>query len=162
MLEINLTAVLTQAIAFILLILFLGKVAFRPVGTMIESRQREIKETLDQIAADRKAMEQTRADYEQRLANIEAEAREHIAQGVKQAQEEAAAILTKARDEAASQKERALAEIDQERRKAIVQIRSEMADLAVVAASKILDREINPEVHRGLIGDFIQQVGARS
>jgi F-type H+-transporting ATPase subunit b len=162
MLEIDPTAVITQSIAFILLILFLGKFVFRPIGGMIETRQQEIQETLDQIAADRRAMEQTRADYEQRLANIEAEAREHIAGAVKQSQEEAQAILAKAREESTAQKERALAEIDQERRKAIVQIRSEMADLAVVAAGKILDREINPEVHRSLIGDFIQQVGTRA
>ena len=35
-----------------------------------------------------------------------------------------------------------------------------MADLAVVAAGKILQREINPEVHREMITDFIGQVGA--
>jgi len=162
MLDLNMPAVLTQSIAFILLVLFFAKVVMPPVGKIIDTRQREIQSTLDQIAADRRAMEQTRADYEQRLANIEAEAREHISGAVKQSHEEAAAILAKAREEANAQKDRALAEIDQERKKAIVQIRSEMADLAVVAASKILDREINPEVHRSLIGDFIQQVGTRS
>ncbi|MFN3648805.1 MAG: F0F1 ATP synthase subunit B [Armatimonadota bacterium] len=162
MLDINPIAVLTQAIAFILLVLILGKFAFGPIGSVIETRQREIESTLDQVAADRRAMEQTRADYEQRLANIEAEAREHIAGAVRQAQEEAAAIVGKAKEEAAVQRDRALADIEQERKKAIVEIRSEMADLAVLAASKVLEREINPAVHRELIGDFINEVGARA
>lgn len=162
MLEIHPVAVLTQSIAFILLILFMGKVVVGPVGAFLESRQKEVRDTLEQIAADRQAMLDTRADYEQRLANIEAEAREHIKGAMKQAQEEAAAVLAKSREEANAQKERALADIDQERRKAIVQIRAEMADLAVVAAGKILDREINPAVHRELITDFIDQIGARS
>lgn len=162
MLDINPVAVLMQVVAFVLLVLFMRKFAFGPVGNMIEFRQKEITDTLEQIAADRHAMERTRADYEQRLANIEAEAREHISGAVKQAQEEATSIVTRARDEAGTFKDRAVAEIEQERRKALVEIRSEMADLAVVAASKILEREINPSIHRELIGDFISEVGARS
>jgi len=162
MLEINWVAVLSQSMAFLILAAVLAKFAFGPLGNMIDSRQREVQETLEQIAADRAAMERTRSEYEQRLANIEAEAREHISGAVKQSQEEAAAILAKARDEAGAQRERALADIDQERRKAVSEIRAEMADLAVVAAGKILEREINPAVHRELISDFIQEVGARS
>ncbi len=158
MLDINPVAVLSQAIAFILLALFVAKVILPPISGMVDGRQREIESTLEQIAADRRAMEQTRADYEQRLANIEAEARERIATAVKQSQEEATAILTKARDEAATQHGRAMADIDQERRKAVAEIRSEMTELAVLAAGKILQREINPAVHRELIGDFIQEV----
>ncbi len=56
MLEINLAAVITQAIAFILLVLFLGKFVLRPVREVIDNRQQEIQGTLDQIAADRRAM----------------------------------------------------------------------------------------------------------
>ena len=162
MLDISWVAVLTQSIAFILLILGLSKFVLGPVGAMLDSRQREVQDTLEQIAADRRAMEQTRADYEQRLTNIEAEAREHIAGAVRHAQEEAAAITAKARDEASTFRDRAVAEIDQERKKAIVQIRSEMADLAVTAASKVLEREITPGVHRELISDFISEVGTAS
>jgi F-type H+-transporting ATPase subunit b len=162
MLDINPVAVLTQALAFILLALLLGKFVYGPVSAMIDSRQKEIQDTLDQIAADRRDMERTRTDYEQRLANIEAEAREHIAGAIRQSQEEAAAILAKGREDASVQRERALAEIDQERKKAIVEIRSQMADMAVLATSKILEREINPAVHRELISDFIQDVGTRA
>jgi F-type H+-transporting ATPase subunit b len=162
MLDINPAAVITQSIAFILLVLFLARFVFRPVGAVLDQRQKEVTDTLDQIAADRRAMEQTRTDYEQRLANIEAEAREHITGAVKRAQEEAAGITAKAREEAAAHRDRVLADIDQERKKAIVQIRTEMADLAVLAASKVLEREISPQVHRELIVDFISEVGAAS
>lgn len=162
MLDINLVAVVMQSVAFILLVLFMAKFAFGPIGAQIDTRQKEITDTLEQIAADRRAMEKTRADYEQRLAGIEAEAREHISGAVKQAQEEASSIITRSREEASTYKDKAISEIEQERRKAIAEIRSEMADLAVVAASKILEREINPAVHRELIGDFIQEVGTRN
>jgi F-type H+-transporting ATPase subunit b len=162
MLDVNIGAVITQALAFIILVFLMAKFAFKPVGNMLDERQRGIQNTLDQIAADRRAMEQTRADYEQRLANIEAEAREHISGAVKQSQVEASAILEKARAEASEFRERALADIDQELRKAVVEIRAQMADLAVLAAGKVLQREITPGVHRELISDFIGEVGTRA
>jgi F-type H+-transporting ATPase subunit b len=162
MLEINLTAVLTQAIAFILLVVGLGKFVLPMVDREISGRQRDIQSTLEQIAADRQAMEASRAEYEKRLAGIEAEAREKIAGAVKQAHEEAAAIMTAAKNEAGEQRERALADIDQERKKTVAQIRGQMADLAVIAASKVLEREITPAVHRELIRDFVNDVSARA
>ena len=162
MLEINFTALITQAISFAILVFVLGKFAFKPINNMIDERQQGIQNTLNQIAEDRKAMEASRAEYEQRLAGIEAEAREKIACAVRQSQEEAAAIMATAREEAGAQRERALADIDQERKKAVAEIRAQMADLAVIAASKVLEREITPAVHRELISDFIGEVGAPS
>ena len=162
MLDISLPALIAQIIGFALLVAFMAKFAYGPISGIIDQRQKEIQDTLEQIAADRRSMEQSRADYERRLAGIEEEARTHIQDAVKRAQEEGAKIIAAAQAQAATERDKAVTDIDQERRKAVAQIRSEMADLAVVAASKILDREINPEVHRGLIGDFIQQVGARS
>jgi F-type H+-transporting ATPase subunit b len=162
MLEINPVTLFSQALAFIILIFVIGKFGLKPLQTMIETRQHDIQQTLTQIAEDRKAMEQTRADYEQRLTEFEAEARERITEYMKTAQTEAAGLVEKARSEAAETRERALADIDQERKKAISQIRSEMADLAVNAAGKILEREINPATHRELIGDFINRVGGSS
>lgn len=160
MLDINPVALTTQIVCFVLLVMLLNKFAMKPVGNMISARQAEISESLDRVAADRKAMQDLRADYEQRLASIEAEAREHVAGAIKQAQQEAAGILARAREEASAQRDRALAEIDLERRKAVVEIRSQMADLAVIAAGKILEREINPGTHRDLVDSFIQQVGS--
>lgn len=160
MLDINWVAVLTQSIGFILLVAFMAKFAFGPIGAVVDARQQEIKDTLDQIAADRRAMEQTRAEYEQRLANIAEEAREHSAREIHRAQEEATALLGKAKEEAVAYRERTLTEIDQERKKAVAEIRAEMADLAVIAAGKILEREINPAVHRDLISDFIGKIGS--
>lgn len=162
MLEINLTAVITQALSFIILAFVLGRFVFGPIGAQVDQRQKEIQDTLEQVAADRRAMEQTRAEYEKRLAGIEAEARDHIKEAVGKANEEAAAILASARQETTEHRERAVSEIEQERKKAIAQIRAEMADLAVLAASKVLEREITPSVHRELISDFIGDVGSRA
>lgn len=161
MLDINLTAVLTQSIGFILLAWFLGKFAFPPIQRILAEREKLVSDQLASIEADRTAMHELREDYSRRLANIEAEAREHITRGIKQAQEEASAILAQSQADAAEQRDRALADIDQERKKALAEIRTEMSSLAVLAATRILEREINPEVHRGLIDDFIGDVSAR-
>ena len=93
MLEINIVSVLSQAFAFIILIFVVGKMGLKPLQNMLETRQNDIQSTLTQIAEDRKAMEQTRADYEKRLADFEADARERITQYMQTAQSEAAGLV---------------------------------------------------------------------
>lgn len=158
MLDINFVAVLTQSIAFAILAFFLGKFVFPKINAILDERAHQVADQHQAIARDREAMQTLRDDYTQRLANIEAEAREHITKAIRQAQEDAAAIMAKATEDASEQRERALADIDQERKKSLAMIRSEMSHLAVLAASRILEREINPEVHRSLIDDFIGEV----
>lgn len=160
-LDIDFNAVLVQAIAFIVLVFVLGKVAFRPVTNMLDARTTEVQTTLDQIAADRRAMEESRADYERRLAAIEAEAREHIQGAVKEAQQLREQMITDARTEADNIVTRGRDEIVREKQRALIELRTEVADLALTAASKIVGRSLDDKTHRDLIGDVIEQVGAR-
>lgn len=162
MLDLDPQIILTQAAAFILLILLFKKFLFGPIGGMLQARQDEVKETLDQIATDRQAMEDTRADYESRLANIEAEARDRIADAVREAQEEAGLVMQKAREDADTARNRASADIDQERRIALAQIRSEAADLIVTATTRVLREAVDEATQRRLITQFVDEVSPDS
>jgi F-type H+-transporting ATPase subunit b len=159
MLDLNWQAIATQTVAFILLVLVLNRFAFKPILGMIDQRQAEVVATQEQLAADRAASQAARADYEQRLRNIEAEAREHIQQAVKEAQVLRDQIATEARAQGEALVARAQEEIEREKRKAVIELRTEMAELAVAAASKIIGRTIDPQAQRELLGDFINEVG---
>ena len=162
MLELQWQIVLIQSAAFVILVLVLKKFAFGPIGQVLDARRDEVRDTLDRIAEDRRAMEETRAEYEARLANIEAEARERITLAVGQAQDEAAEILSKARADASAARERAIADIEQERHIALAEIRNEAADLIVSATARVLRETVDESVQRRLISQFIQEVDAES
>jgi F-type H+-transporting ATPase subunit b len=153
-------ALLSQALAFIVLVWVLGKFLFRPVQNMLEARQQEVRSTLEQVAADRQAMEQSRREYETRLAAIESEARDKIQSALREAQGLKEEIIASARTDSEKIVRRGQEEIQREKQKALVELRTEVVDLAVQGASKILGTAIDERQHRALIGDFISKVGA--
>jgi len=77
-LEISWQAVVLQIVAFLVLIWAVRKYLFGPIGGILEARQSEVQNTLNQVYRDREAMETSRREYEARLAGIEAEARDRI------------------------------------------------------------------------------------
>jgi F-type H+-transporting ATPase subunit b len=152
-------AFILQVVAFLLLIWAIRKFLLSPINTVLESRQNEVQHTLDQVYQDRQAMETTRREYEARLADIEAEARDRIQNAIKEAQGMKEEIVGSARTEAERLLTRAQEEITREKQQAMVELRTQVAELAVEGASKILRRSVDERVQRELVSDFINQVG---
>jgi F-type H+-transporting ATPase subunit b len=151
---------LAQILAFAILVWVLGRFLFRPIQGILAARQDEVRGTLEQVAADRRAMEQSRRDYEQRLASIEAEARGKIQAALKEAQALKDEVIASAQTEAERIVRRGEEEIRREKQKALVELREQVADMAVMAAGKILGSAIDDRQHRALIQDFVSKVGA--
>jgi F-type H+-transporting ATPase subunit b len=152
-------AITAQILAFLALIWVLKKFLFGPINGVLENRQHEVQSTLDRIAADRQAMEQARAEYEQRIVAVEAEAREKIQAALKEAQGMKDEIVATARAEADRVVSRGRDEINREKVKALAELRVEVADLAIAAAGKVLGQVMDDRAHRDLIKDFVNQVG---
>lgn len=150
---------LSQIIAFTILVVVLKKFLFQPIQGILAARQEEVRNTLEQAAADRRAMEQSRREYEQRLTTIEAEARERIQGALKEAQALKDEVIASAHADAERIVRRGEEEIRREKEKALVELREEVADMAVMAAGKILGSAIDDRQHRALIQDFVGKVG---
>jgi len=157
-LGINLYAVAIQAVSLIILVAILKKYLFGRILEVLDERRALVRKEQDEAAADRQAMADARTDYEQRLRNIEAEAREHIQAAIKEAQQLREQIVTDARGQGEGLLKRAQEEIQREKQKALVELRTEVAELAVGAATKILGRTIDAQAQRDLIGSVVQDV----
>jgi F-type H+-transporting ATPase subunit b len=137
-----------------------SKYLFGPVGGILEARQHDVQETIDQLHRDREAMETSRREYETRLAGIEAEARDRIQAALTEAQGMKDEIIGAARADAERLVTRAREEVTREKQQALEELRTQVADLAIAAAGKILRRSVDDRAHRELVSDFINQVGA--
>jgi F-type H+-transporting ATPase subunit b len=160
MFQITWQALLLQIVGFLLLVAVLKKYLFGPVNDILTARQTEVETTIAQVRQDREAMEVSRREYEARLAEIEAEARDRIQAAMKEAQGIKEEIVSSAHTEAERLVTRARDEIVREKQQALVELRTQVADLAVEAAGKILRRSVDERVQRELVNDFIKQVGA--
>jgi len=159
-LHISLPALILQTVAFLLLIWIMRKYLFGPINGVLEARQSEVENTVEQLRRERQSMETSRRDYETRLAGIEAEARDTIQAAIKEAQGMKDEIISSARADAEQIVTRARDEVVREKQQAMVELRNTVADLAVSAAGKILRRSVDDRAQRELVSDFISQMGA--
>lgn len=158
-LDIEWQGVVVQIIGFIILVVILNKLLYKPLFGAIDQRQADIKSTYDQLDQDRDAMAKTRKEYEDRLAGIEGQAREHIQAAVKEAQELAAGIKADAHKQGEALLEKARADAERERERVYVEMRQQIVDLAIGAAAKVIDATLDAKQHQALVNDFITSVG---
>ncbi len=161
-LALNIPLIVTEAIGFLLLLWFLNRFVFKPIFAILDERQRLITESYDQMDQDRARMEETRRQYEQRLAGIEAEAREKIQAAVKEAQALRDNLVADAQSQAATIVEQGRNESERDRQKAFLEMRSQIVTLAVSAAGKVIDENLTDARQTKLVDDFIGSLGTVS
>ena len=155
--NINLTLVL-QMIAFAAFVWFCMKFVWPPIVAALAERKQKIAEGL--AAAERGQHEQELG--QQRAKSIMQEAKQQAAEILNQANKRAAEIVEEAKGDGNQERERiihaAQAEIDQETNRAREELREKVAVLAVAAAEKILQKEIDAASHKGLVESFAKQI----
>ena len=155
--NINVT-LFAQMIAFALFVWFCMKYVWPPIMSALEERKTKIEEGL--AAAERGQHEQELG--QQRALGIMKDAKATASDIVSQAQKRAAEIVDEAKQDAKTEGERlitaAQAEIEQESNRAREELRSKVGDLAVAAAEKILQKEINKSAHESIVDSFAKQI----
>jgi F-type H+-transporting ATPase subunit b len=155
--NINLTLII-QMIVFLLLVFFTMSFIWPPLMRVVEERQKKIAHGL--AAADRGEQELQQA--REGAAAILREARERAGQIIDQAQHRANDILEQARTSASQEGQRLVASAQQqiglEASRARESLRREVGGIVVAAASKLLEREIDPSAHQDLINKLAAQI----
>ena len=154
-LNIDFSAILINIAGFVILLLVMNVMFFKPISSHLAGRQQDITATYDKLDADRAEMEALRADYEQRLAAIEAEAREKIQSAIKDAQVARDQILNEAAERSKEIMVRAEADIEREREEALIGLRKQIVELTISATTKIIGEALDDTRQRRLIDDFI-------
>lgn len=154
----------TVAVIGVLIMLFpLVKTFFLdPLNAAINGRNSELERTFSEAEDLRARMDQMRLDYERRLAETEAAAREQIQAQMRQAQETAAQLRAEAASQAEELKRRAIDEIETERQKALTDLRVYVVNMALGATEKLVGANVDTERNRKLVDEFIDKVEVNS
>ena len=155
--NINLTLVV-QMIVFVVLIWFTMKVVWPMILGPMEERSQKIAAGL---AAGEKGQQELARARDSADAILR-EARERATQIVEQAQRQANDLVEQAKGTATSEGarlvEQAKQQIELQTSHAREALRREVATIAVSAASKVLEREINPQTHADLLNKLATQI----
>jgi len=156
--NINLTLIV-QMIVFVVLVWFTMKFVWPKLMVPI------LEERSKKIAAGLAAAEKGQQEFAQardRAETIVREARERAGQIIDQAQHRANDIVEQAKSAATAEGQRLVAaakqQIELEASHAREALRREVATIAVSAASKVLEREIDSRAHADLLSKLAMQI----
>ncbi len=122
-----------QAINFAIVVFILYKLLYKPVRRIMQERQDSIAKQMDDAKNSREEADGLRAQYEQKLADADAEAEKNRAEIAEQAGQQAEQIIQDAREDAKKLRKAAEASIVRERERAAEDLRAQV----VTAASAI-------------------------
>jgi len=153
--------ILWTLVVFGLLFALLWRFGWPAILKSVEERERRIQRQLDE--AEKARAEAARHLEEQRraLEQARAEAQEILAKAKTVATKEREALLAKTREEQEQLLERARREIDAEKEKAILALRKEAVDLAIAAASKLIEEKLDDEANRRLVLEYLASLEQR-
>ena len=143
----------------LILFLILRKVLFKKIIDVMDARDADIK---NNIEAGQKAKEEGmkfKSEYETRIQDARDEGQMIVDFARKRAEEKSDTIISEARKEAEYIKQKANNEIAKEKEQAFNNIKSEISEIAVLAASKVIEKDIDKAKHEDLIENFIKEVG---
>lgn len=148
-----------QAINLFLVMGVLYLIVYKPVTRMVVEREQRIESSLASAAEARDQATNLLAEYEQKINSSRQEAQEIVARATKMAEEIKDEITSNARLEAERTLAQAKEQIKTETSKAMLELHDHAAALAVLAAGRVLERDLRLEDHQRLVKQFIQEVG---
>jgi F-type H+-transporting ATPase subunit b len=150
MMDIHPGLMIWTIISFLILLVILKKFAWTPILKALDEREKGIKDNIEAARAAREEAERSLVEYRRKLAEAQAEAQGVVAKARQDAERVRDELLEKSKQDAQAQIERARKQIEIESDAAIKAIRAEVAELAVIAAEKIISRSLTPEDHKRL------------
>ncbi len=147
--------IIWTVITFIILLYVLRKVAWGPILTTLEQRERTIRNSLEEAQRARQEGEQLLVQHQQMLAEANREVLRLLEQGREEAERLRISMTEQAREEAQRLTEAARREIVRERQLAMQELKKTAADLALAAAGRLLNAAMTSEDHRRLVTEFL-------
>ena len=157
-LGINPVALLIQLINFLLLLFVLNKLLLQPILRMLDERSNRIRTNLQEAERLREEAERQHREYQEQLQR----ARDDVRGMLAEANANSERILAQAREQADRERQaavtRAQDEIRRETEQAILELRNEVANLAIIAAGRVLGEELDERKHRQVVERMLQDV----
>jgi F-type H+-transporting ATPase subunit b len=154
-LGLNVPGLIWHTINFIVLLVLLRLVLFKPVVGMLDARAQRVRESMNQAEAARRAAEQAEADRQTLLSETRREA-EAIRT---RADEQAKRILADAEVRAGERQQQILEQAEATARqieaRVTAQVRAQLADLVVTAVERVTRAQLDETAQRGLVQQFL-------
>lgn len=157
-LVINFFWILVVAANFLVFLLLAWYLGFRRLSGTLEARRERIEQGLRDADAARVERERAASERQQTLADARKEANELLARAQKQADDTRERQIAETRSEIERLRDKATDDIEAERQRALADVRGQVADLALLAAGRVVGETMNDPRERRLVEEFLTQM----
>ena len=156
LLEINWN-LLFSAITVLVLYRILKHFFFEKVHKFMEARKAAVQDNLDRAKATEEEAQALLSEYQATLSNAEEEKRAIIKEAKAEADRRADTIVGEAKIQAQQIVSEAHENMRAEEEKAVVQLKKEVSSLAVLAAERIMQRELDEKSQQALVDQVLEE-----
>jgi F-type H+-transporting ATPase subunit b len=157
LIEVNWTLAV-QLVSFLLLLVVLTKLLYRPLLGALEGRTAAIQQQLAEAQAAREEAQRALGAMEERIRTAQADAQALRERALREAAELRDRLSAEARQEAARLIEGAQAQVSQEVRRARAELRAEVGVLATQIAERLIRKSLNDEDHQRILREALARI----
>lgn len=146
-------------INILILFLFFRFFLFKPVNEILDKRKKMIADNIEAAEKEKTDAQALKKEYQQVLDDAEEETVKIMKDAKKRAKIEYTKQVEESRAEASRIMDEAKRSIELEKKKSMEQAQSEIAGIALLAAQKVIQKNVDEDANKKLIGDFLQEAG---
>jgi len=157
-LDVNPGLIIWTVVTFVILLLILMKVAWKPILKSLGERENLIKDSLEKAETAKKEAEKLIAENRQNLSKAEEEAQKIIDQSREYAEKLKEQLLEESKQQSKKMLEDAASEIQRKNAEAFDKLKTQIADIAVEAAEKILRENLDKEKQISIVNKYLDGI----
>ena len=149
-------------IIFLVLAFLLYKFAWKPLLTMLESRETTIRQSLADAEKARDELANVKEDTEKLLAEARTESQAIVTAGKKNAEKMKEEIVENAQSKSDALLADAKKQINLEKERAIAEVKSEVVNLSIEVAQKLIKKNLSKEDNLKLINESLSSINPKN
>ncbi|MDR1496140.1 MAG: F0F1 ATP synthase subunit B [Clostridiales Family XIII bacterium] len=147
---------------FIVLILILRKFFWGKLRAFMQTREQKIIDGFDNAAETNRIASARLEEYNAMIADIKSERRDMLSEAKRQADENSKEIIERAEEKARDIARRAGEQIETEKERALTEMREQIGLLAVYAAEKIIEKQLDPAGQQAIVDNVLKEAESRA
>lgn len=148
------------ALNLLVLYFFMKKFLFKPVTNYMENRKNSIDQALNDAEQAKIEVADSRKNYEEQIKNIKIDSDKLLSEAKVRASLEYDEIVAAAKKDALLIVQKGHEDVERERADMLGQIKQQIALLAIAAATKIVQANMDTDANKVMVDKFIDEAGA--
>lgn len=148
-------------VTFLVVLALLMKFAYPHILGAVEAREQRLLELQEAAERDREEAAELLAQQQREFEELRARAQEVIAEARAGAERMRETMLAEARSEQEAMLARSEREVQAQLERALATVRAETVDLAIAAAERLLQRNLDDAANRRIVQQFLGEIESR-